>query len=102
MMKQTIQQKVIPLKLEHKRLLLTIFKQGYITEAQRQEISSLLEVEANAMFFVYNKEQLEEIKRIKDEITDDMVRKNQLPDGYVSFNGYPTDEEINEALNNDL
>lgn len=94
-------QQVTILGRESKILLLQILKQGYITAEQKQAFSSLLEVETYEMFFVYSKEQLEETKRIKDEITDDMLRKNQLPDGYVSFNGYPTDEEINEALNKD-
>lgn len=84
---------------ESKVLLLTILKQGYITAEQKQAFSSLLEVKTDAIFFVYSREQLEEIKRIRDEISDDMIRKNQLPDGYMSFYNSPTDEEINEALN---
>lgn len=84
---------------ESKVLLLTILKQGYITAEQKQAFSSLLEVKTDAVFFVYNREQLEEIKRIRSEISDDMIRKNQLPDGYMSFYNSPTDEEINEALN---
>lgn len=90
---------VTRLDRESKILLLTILKQGYITAEQKQAFSSLLEVKTDALFFVYNREQLEEIKRISSEISDDMIRKNQLPDGYMSFCNSPTDEEINEALN---
>lgn len=84
---------------ESKVLLLTILAQGYITAEQKQAFSSLLDVKTDTIFFVYSREQLEEIKRIRDEISDDMIRKNQLPDGYMSFYNSPTDEEINEALN---
>lgn len=90
---------VTRLDRESKILLLTILKQGYITAEQKQAFSSLLEVKTDAVFFVYNREQLEEIKRIRSEISDDMIRKNQLPDGYMSFCNSPTDEEINEAFN---
>lgn len=92
---------VTRLDKESKVLLLTILAQGYITAEQKQAFSSLLEVKTDAIFFVYNREQLEEIKRIRDEISDDMIRKKQLPDGYMSFSNSPTDEEINEALNRD-
>lgn len=98
MMNQTKQQRIIPLNLEHKRLLLTIFKQGYITEEQKQIFSSLFEVETTAAFIVYNKEQLEETRKIMDEITDEMIRKNQLPNNLVSFKDGPTREQINEYL----
>ena len=90
---------VTKLDRESKILLLTILKQGYITEEQKQAFSSLLDVKTDAIFFVYSREQLEEIKRIREEISDDMIRKNQLPEGYMSFHNSPTDEEINEALN---
>lgn len=90
---------VTKLDRESKILLLTILKQGYITAEQKQAFSSLLDTKTDAIFFVYNREQLEEIKRIREEISDDMIRKNQLPDGYMSFYNSPTDEEINEALN---
>lgn len=90
---------VTRLDRDSKILLLTILKQGYITAEQKQAFSSLLDVKTDALFFVYNREQLEEIKRISSEISDDMIRKNQLPDGYMSFCNSPTDEEINEALN---
>ena len=92
-------QQVTILGRESKILLLQILKQGYITQEQKQAFSSLLNVDTNAMFFVYNKEQLEETKRIIDEITDDMVRKNQLPNDLVSFQGSPTREQIDEVLN---
>lgn len=91
--------KATRLDYESKVLLLTILAQGYITAEQKQTFSSLLDVKTDAIFFVYSREQLEEIKRIRDEISDDMIRKNQLPDGYMSFYNSPTDEEINEALN---
>lgn len=91
--------KATRLDYESKVLLLTILAQGYITAEQKQAFSSLLDVKTDAIFFVYSREQLEEIKRIRDEISDDMIRKNQLPDGYMSFYNSPTDEEINEALN---
>lgn len=91
--------KVTRLDYESKVLLLTILAQGYITAEQKQAFSSLLDVKTDAIFFVYSREQLEEIKRIRDEISDDMIRKNQLPEGYMSFYNSPTDEEINEALN---
>ena len=90
---------VTKLDRESKILLLTILKQGYITAEQKQAFSSLLDVKTDAIFFVYSREQLEEIKRIREEISDDMIRKNQLPEGYMSFHNSPTDEEINEALN---
>lgn len=91
--------KVTRLDNESKVLLLTILAQGYITAEQKQKFSTLLEVKTDAIYFVYNREQLEEIKRIRNEISEDMIRKNQLPDGYMSFYNSPTDEEINEALN---
>lgn len=91
--------KATRLDYESKVLLLTILAQGYITAEQKQAFSSLLDVKTDAIFFVYSREQLEEIKRIRDEISDDMIRKNQLPEGYMSFYNSPTDEEINEALN---
>lgn len=91
--------KVTRLDNESKVLLLTILAQGYITAEQKQKFSTLLEVKTDAIYFVYNREQLEEIKRIRNEISEDMIRKNQLPDGYMSFCNSPTDEEINEALN---
>lgn len=92
-------QRVTILEHESKVLLLQILRQGYITAEQKQKFSTLLEVKTDAIYFVYNREQLEEIKRIRNEISDDMIRKNQLPDGYMSFYNSPTDEEINEALN---
>ena len=53
---------VTKLDRESKILLLTILKQGYITEEQKQAFSSLLDVKTDAIFFVYSREQLEEIK----------------------------------------
>lgn len=91
-------QQVTVLGRSSKILLLTILKQGYITEKQKQEFSSLLEVETTAAFIVYNKEQLEETRKIMDEITDEMIRKNQLPNNLVSFKDDPTREQINEYL----
>ena len=91
-------QQVTMLGRESKILLLTILKQGYITQEQKQAFSSLLEVETNAMFFVYSKEQLEETRKIMDEITDEMIRKNQLPNDLDSFQGSPTREQIDECL----
>lgn len=99
MMKQTIQQKVIPLKLEHKRLLLTIFKQGYITEAQRQEISSLLEVETYEMVYISKREDLEELEKMYQEIERLKMRKNEAfaERGYIETNGM-SHEEIKRVL----
>lgn len=97
-----MKQKVIPLKLEHKRLLLTIFKQGYITEAQRQEISSLLEVETYRMAYVSKHEDLEELEKMYQEIEGLKMRKEAAFEeyGYIETADLSR-ETINRALNKD-
>lgn len=99
MMNQTKQQRIIPLNLEHKRLLLTIFKQGYITEEQKQIFSSLFEVETCRMIYVTKREDYEEIERLYKEIEDEKERKEMYENhGYVETHDLSR-EAIKDAMN---
>lgn len=77
-------QQVTVLGRESKILLLTILKQGYITDKQKQEFSNLLEVETCRMVYVTKREDYEEIKRLYKEIEDEKERKEMYENhGYV-------------------
>ena len=49
-----------------KLLLLTMAKQGYITDAQRTELGRMLSVHGTSIRFVSTKHELEELKRLDE------------------------------------
>lgn len=92
-------QQVTVLGRESKILLLTILKQGYITEKQKQDFSSLLEVETCRMIYVTKREDYEEIERLYKEIEDEKERKEMYEKhGYVESHGLSR-EAIKDAMN---
>lgn len=95
-------QQVTILGRESKILLLTILKQGYITEEQKRAFSSLLEVETYEMVYVSKREDLEALEKMYQEIEGLKMRKDEAFEerGYIETNGMSHDT-INRALNKD-
>lgn len=92
-------QQVTVLGRESKILLLTILKQGYITDKQKQEFSNLLEVETYRMVYVTKREDYEEIERLYKEIEDEKERKEIYKNhGYVETHDLSR-EAIKDAMN---
>lgn len=92
-------QKVTMLGRESKILLLTILKQGYITEEQKQAFSSLLEVETYEMVYISKREDLEQIEKMYQEIEDLKKRKEiNSENGYIEAKDLSHDE-IKQVLN---
>lgn len=90
---------VTRLNHESKVLLLTILAQGYITAEQKQEFSTLLEVETYEMIYVSKQEDLEELEKMYQEIESLKMRKNEAfaERGYIETNGM-SHEEIKRVL----
>lgn len=92
-------QQITVLGRNSKILLLTILKQGYITEKQKQEFSTLLEVETCRMIYVTKREDYEEIERLYKEIEDEKERKEMYENhGYVETHDLSR-ETIKDAMN---
>ena len=100
-MSKVKQQKVIPLNLEHKRLLLTIFKQGYITEEQKQIFSSLFECKTYRMVYVSKREDLEQLEKMYKEIEVLKMRKEKYQENGLIETNDMSHEAIKRALNED-
>ena len=81
---------------ESKILLLTILKQGYITEEQKQAFSSLLEVKTTYIGYVSSTDGLKEMQELFKEIGEDFERRSF--DGFTELPNLDR-ETINEALN---
>lgn len=95
--KSNTMQKVTMLGRESKIFLLTILKQGYITAEQKQNLSSLLEVETVLIGYVSNVDGLKELKQIFDEI--DSEHEKRIKEGFTELLKLNQDT-INEALKN--
>lgn len=84
-------EQVIMLGREHKILLLTILKQGFMTESQKRELSSLFDVKTSQIVFITNKEGLQEYEKTFKDVLDDYERKNSeqetdvIPSGFVEL-----------------
>lgn len=92
-------QQVTILEYESKVLLLQILRQGYITAEQKQNFSTLLEVETYEMIYVSKQEDLEELEKMYQEIESLKMRKNEAfaERGYIETNGM-SHEEIKRVL----
>lgn len=93
--KPNTMQKVTMLGRESKIFLLTILKQGYITAEQKQNLSSLLEVETIHIGYVSNADDLKELKQIFDEIESE--HEKRIKEGFTELSDLNHDT-INEAL----
>lgn len=84
-------EQITMLAREHKILLLTILKQGFMTETQRNELSSLFDVKTTQMVYITNAEGLQEYEKVFKEVLDDYERKNSdketdvIPSGFVEL-----------------
>lgn len=81
-------EQVIMLGREHKILMLTILKQGFMTESQKQELSSLFDVKMTKTVFITNQEGLKEYEKIFKDVLDDYERKNSVKDTDVIPSGF--------------
>lgn len=95
-------QQVTMLGRESKILLLTILKQGYITQAQKQAFSSLLECKSYEMVYVSKREDLEQLEKMYQEIEGLKMRRDVAfeESGYIETTDLSHDT-INRALNED-
>lgn len=81
-------EKVTPISYDCKRLLLEVLTRGYITDEQKNRLSSFFEVKTTQVIYMAKVEDFKEIEKMYQEIEDEKERKEALEGvGYIEDAG---------------
>lgn len=69
------EEKVTPISYDCKRLLLEVLTRGYITDEQKNALAAFFNVEQMQMVYVSSPANLDEIKKIYEEVKAEAERK---------------------------
>ena len=84
------EEKVTPITYDCKRLLLEVLTRGYITDEQKERLADFFNVEQTQLVYVANKDNLQEIRRLYDEISEEARRKGIATDVLTTFDEMKT------------
>lgn len=76
---------VTPISYDCKRLLLEVLAHGYITDEQKKSLSTFFDVEAVQMVYVTSRDNLNEIRRLYDEMSEEARKAGVIPDTLTTF-----------------
>ena len=79
------EEKVTPISYDCKRLLLEVLTHGYITDEQKRTLSAFFDVETVQMVYVTSRDNLNEIRRLYDEISEEARKAGVIPDTLTTF-----------------
>lgn len=68
-------EKVTPISYDCKRLLLEVLTHGYITDEQKTSLANFFNVERMQLIYVSSPANLDEIKKIYEEVKEEAERK---------------------------
>lgn len=79
------EEKVTPISYDCKRLLLEVLTHGYITDEQKESLSAFFDVETVQMVYVTSRDNLEHIRRLYDEMSEEAKKAGLIPDTLTTF-----------------
>lgn len=79
------EEKVTPITYDCKRLLLEVLTHGYITDEQKKSLSTFFDVETVQMVYVTSRDNLEDIRRLYDEMNEEARKAGLIPDTLTTF-----------------
>lgn len=79
------EEKVTPITYDCKRLLLEVLTHGYITDEQKKSLSTFFDVETVQMVYVTSRDNLEDIRRLYDEMNEEARKAGLIPDNLTTF-----------------
>lgn len=79
------EEKVTLITYDCKRLLLEVLTHGYITDEQKKSLSTFFDVETVQMVYVTSRDNLEDIRRLYDEMNEEARKAGLIPDTLTTF-----------------
>nr|DAM08932.1 MAG TPA: hypothetical protein [Caudoviricetes sp.] len=79
------EEKVTPITYDCKRLLLEVLTRGYITDEQKARLADFFNVEQTQLVYVTTKDNLQEIRRLYNEISEEARKKGVISDVLTTF-----------------
>lgn len=78
-------EKVTPISHDCKRLLLKVLTSGYITDEQKSTLANFFDIEQTQLVYISSRDNLDEVQRIYEEISEEARRKGIMPSDMVKL-----------------